>query len=280
MASVAVNGEIYLIGGYLHPGSLSVVERYNPISDSWVSLQPLPKPLDHPAAVSFGDYIYVIGGLDGAEIGKPSSNVFRYSIKNNSWDSVSTLPVPLGAVSAVVVDGFVHVFGGLNELGSSASHYVYNIEQDTWATDVSLPHPNDHMAIATDGKKIFLTGGRETFPNSFLSRLLIFNIKYKTWDEGPALPTPRGDAQSAIVGKSFIVAGGENADKKVFDIVEAFDMEAMEWRSLSRLSKARHGHSAVSLENTLYLIGGRDKNHHWGYTNLNEKLTVDDGLSN
>ena len=163
---------------------------------------------------------------------------------------------------------------GLNKLGPTTAHYVYDIDSNEWTDELALPIPNDHMAIATDGVRVFLTGGREKFSDSVLSRLYIYNSKSKIWQEGPSLPTPRGDAQGAIVGKYFIVAGGENAKGKVFDVVEALDIELMQWKTFPHLRLGRHGQSAVSVDSSLYLIGGRDKNQHWGYTDLNEKLRM------
>jgi N-acetylneuraminic acid mutarotase len=274
MASTTVNGEIYIIGGYRHPASLSIVEKYVPRTDGWYAMKDLPAALDHPTSVSLDNYIYVIGGLDKAETGIPSKEVFRYSVNDNKWDRVASLPNALGAVSAVAIGKTIHIFGGLNELGPTTAHYVYDIDSNEWTDELALPIPNDHMAIATDGVRVFLTGGREKFSDSVLSRLYIYNTKSKIWQEGPSLPTPRGDAQGAIVGKYFIVAGGENAEGKVFDVVEALDIELMQWKTFPHLRLGRHGQSAVSVDSSLYLIGGRDRNQHWGYTDLNEKLRM------
>jgi N-acetylneuraminic acid mutarotase len=272
MASVAANNEIYIIGGYSHPDSLALVEKYAPKLDQWFSLKEFPAKLDHLASVSYGNYIYVIGGLDHAETGAPSNNVFRYSINEDKWDEVSPLPKALGSVGAVLIGTTIHTFGGLNQQNSTSSHFSYNITLNEWHEELPMPFLNDHMAIATDGIRVFITGGRETFPDSFLSHLYIYDTHAKSWQKGPPLPTPRGDAQGAIVGDYFIVAGGENSNGKVFDVVEAFDIHLMTWKKRLPMSIGRHGHAAISSNNALYIIGGRDPNPYWGYTNLNEKL--------
>lgn len=273
-ASVVANNEIYIFGGYRHPDSLALVEKYAPKLDQWYSLKDFPAKLDHLASVSYGNYIYVIGGLDHAETGVPSNKVFRYAINDDKWDEVSPLPKALGSVGAVLIGTTIHTFGGFSQLGSTASHFSYDITQNEWHEEPPMPTPNDHMAIATDGIRVFITGGRETFPDSFLSHLYIYDTNSKSWQEGPLLPTPRGDAQGAIVGDYFIVAGGENSDRKVFNVVEAFDIHLLKWKKLLPMSIGRHGHSAISSNDALYIIGGRDPNPYWGYTNLNEKLCL------
>ena len=171
MASTVVKHEIYLIGGYKHPDSLSLVEKYVPKLNQWVSLKDFPAKLDHPTSVSYGHYIYVMGGLDHAETGPASNKVFRYAINDDKWDEVSPLPKALGAMGAVLIGTTIHTFGGLNQLVSSSSHYCYDITKNEWHEETPMPFSNDHMAIATDGKRVFITGGRETFSDSFLSLL-------------------------------------------------------------------------------------------------------------
>ena len=272
MASTVVNHEIYIIGGYKHPDSLSLVEKYVPKLNQWVSLKDFPAKLDHPTSVNYDNYIYVIGGLQHAETGPASNKVFRYAINDDKWDEVSPLPKALGAMGAVLIGTTIHTFGGLNQLVSSSSHFSYDITKNEWHEETPMPFSNDHMAIATDGKRVFITGGRETFSDSFLSHLYIYDTQSKTWQEGLPLPTPRGDVQGALVGDYFIVAGGENSDGKVFDVVEALDIQTMKWKKLTSMKSSRHGHSVIALNDDLYLIGGRNSNPYWGYTDLNEKL--------
>ena len=274
MASTVVNHEIYIIGGYKHPDSLSLVEKYVPKLNQWVSLKDFPAKLDHPTSVSYSNYIYVMGGLDHAETGPANNKVFRYAINEDKWDEVSPLPKALGAIGAVLIGTTIHTFGGLNQLTSSSSHFNYDITKNEWHEETPMPFSNDHMAIATDGKRVFITGGRETFSDSFLSHLYIYDTQSKTWQEGPPLPTPRGDVQGALVGDYFIVAGGENSDGKVFDVVEALDIQTMKWKKLTSMKSSRHGHSVIAVNDDLYLIGGRNSNPYWGYTDLNEKLDL------
>lgn len=278
MASAVVGGEIYLIGGYLHPNSLSTMQKYSPVSNRWSNCKDLPLALDHVSAVGFENYIYVIGGLYLAEEGTPSKKVFRYSVTENKWEEIAPLPEALGAVSAVLIDKTIHVFGGIGKSGSTVgSHYVYDIPSDVWSEEPQMPFSKDHIAVATDGIKIFFTGGwgaPDRFSNSFLALLFIYDSKTKSWQEGPSLPTPRGDVFGAMVGKYFVVAGGENDKSEVLDVVEALDTENMQWKTLPSLRAPRHGGSAVSLDGNFYLIGGRNSDHSWGYTDLNERLKI------
>src|SRR3954471_9381403 len=63
MAVAELNGRIYAIGGF-RAGSTraNTVEAYDPTSDSWQTMAPLPIGLNHPLAATAGGHIYVIGG--------------------------------------------------------------------------------------------------------------------------------------------------------------------------------------------------------------------------
>lgn len=81
-ASVAVlDGKIYVIGGRRVIGSvmenaMDTVEVYDPATDTWAVMPPLPAPLAMGAAAATGGSIYAIGGHD-AEF-SPLDSVFAY----------------------------------------------------------------------------------------------------------------------------------------------------------------------------------------------------------
>jgi N-acetylneuraminic acid mutarotase len=63
IAGVALNGKIYIIGGFDENGlSTTTVEVYDPIADKWTTAAPLPQPLDHTAVASYDGKLYVVGG--------------------------------------------------------------------------------------------------------------------------------------------------------------------------------------------------------------------------
>jgi hypothetical protein len=61
-AAAAVNGIIYVAGGYSSSGITATVEAYNPATDSWSTVTPLPFPLYCPSATAVNDTLYVMGG--------------------------------------------------------------------------------------------------------------------------------------------------------------------------------------------------------------------------
>ena len=64
-AVAVVDGMIYAMGGSDGSGRLSVVERYDPGSDSWTTVSSMPNARQTSAA-TIGSDVYAIGGYDGS----------------------------------------------------------------------------------------------------------------------------------------------------------------------------------------------------------------------
>ena len=84
-------GQLYAIGGLNGSTALASAEIYDPTSDSWSAIAPLPQPVYSAAAVADGvGHIFVIGGDNSS--GHALNTVYRYTIVTNSWDTMSAMP--------------------------------------------------------------------------------------------------------------------------------------------------------------------------------------------
>jgi len=104
-------GRIYAIGG----AYTNTVERYDPSTDTWYDLAPLPGlpgTFDGSAAAYGGNNnsIYYFGGWNGSAILK---DILRYDIAGNSWSTWGQMSVAKGNLAAESApDGNVYFFGG------------------------------------------------------------------------------------------------------------------------------------------------------------------------
>src|SRR5215212_6293244 len=90
VAVAEAGGKVYVIGGIGGGETVDTVEQYDPATNSWRFVAPLPRPLHHPAAASSGDAIYVIGGYGDLTF-TPIADVYRYDVAANVWTSVAEL---------------------------------------------------------------------------------------------------------------------------------------------------------------------------------------------
>ena len=141
-----IGDDIYVIGGFdLSGDALDLVDNVK--NDSWKSVAPLPKPLHHTAATSYGGKIYVAGGFISADW-IPSNQLFIYDPIKNEWTEGKPMPTPRAASTAIFVNGILYALGGQNE-GILDINEAYDPITDRWISKTPMPTGRHHAASAT-----------------------------------------------------------------------------------------------------------------------------------
>ena len=121
-------GKIYAFGGFVLPQAgppawvpIDNAWEYDPASDNWRALAPLPTKRGSPVAASVAEKIYVIAGanvLPGSPAVHPArphysvSAVEEYDPAANTWRARAPIPTPRNHAVAGVVNGKIYVIGG------------------------------------------------------------------------------------------------------------------------------------------------------------------------
>jgi N-acetylneuraminic acid mutarotase len=123
LSTCVVNGKIYTIGGSTWDNinsartTLSMVEEYDPVTDTWTRKSDLPIPTFDTATVVVNGKIYAIGGRGlltqspRAEV-TTLSTIMKYDPATDTWSTVGDMRVPRTALSASVVVDMIYVIGG------------------------------------------------------------------------------------------------------------------------------------------------------------------------
>ena len=124
ITGVALNGKAYAIGGQHlgdeEKGNQTTVQAFDPSTNAWTELAPLPRPLSHTESSSFtrGGRILVIGGVtqDSEEV----ASVLEYDPAADTWRELTPLPEvrqsPIaGAVGETIVVSTGSSPGGVPE---------------------------------------------------------------------------------------------------------------------------------------------------------------------
>ena len=106
---------------------------------------PIPRGVDHAAAVGLGGKVYLIGGYDGRW--GPVDNVWAYDPESDTWAAKAGLPTPRGALGAAVVDGMIFTIGGHDEQQDLGATEQYDPATDSWMSRSPMPTPRDHIAV-------------------------------------------------------------------------------------------------------------------------------------
>jgi N-acetylneuraminic acid mutarotase len=235
VAVAAWNDKIYVFGGFVRPPTLAAWQptsnawEYDPVTDGWKALAPLPTPRGAGQAVEVGGKIYVIGGVKSTKPGEPGA------------------PIPLGSTDQIVV-GTVE---------------VYDPTTNEWQPRSSMPTARNHFFAAAVNGKIYAIDGRIGTVFVTMSDVIDLVEEYDPstdhWAYKGRAPTNRGDVSGVVHDGRLYAAGGEYQDtarKMTFWAVEAFNPATGIWSMLPHMLVARHGFAAALVGDHLHVMGG------------------------
>ena len=149
-AVVALEGEIYVIGGFDARGRIvPTVEAYDPERDQWRPVADLPEPLHHADAAVTDGKNYVMGFLIGPFVA--DGRTFIYDPEADVWSVGQPMPpgTERGASGVAVLAGRIYVAGGLRS-GAVDDFSVYDPASDAWEILPDLPAARDHLVGGGD----------------------------------------------------------------------------------------------------------------------------------
>ena len=233
-------------------------EAYDPATDTWRDVAPLPERLDHIQGVAVGGRIYYIGGLSAWP--KPAvGTVSIYDPKSDGFSTGAPMPRPRGAGGVAVHGGKIYYAGGLSE-GRAVSWFdVYDPATDSWSRLPDMPRARDHFQAQVAGSRLYAIGGRDSDVDANIDDNDAYDFTQGRWVTGLApLPTARGGYASALVGDEILIFGGEAPDR-VFPQVEAYDVRKDTWRALEPMPVPRHGIQAIACAGDVYIAAGGEQ---------------------
>jgi N-acetylneuraminic acid mutarotase len=234
-AAVALNGKIYVFGGFVgRPGTkvwqpIPSAMLYDPETDSWTELAPMPTSRGSAQAVAVDGKIYVIGGAH--------ANIPQKPMTEPVWAGVPDI------------------------VGRTVEEY--DPATNTWRSRAPMQTGRNHfLAAAVDGK-IYAVNGRVGAPFVTMSDVTDLVEAYDpatdSWTYKGRAPTRRGGVVGDAYNGKIYVTGGEYqepAGKRTFWAFEAFDPTTNSWQTLPHMQIARHGFVANFIGNDFHVAGG------------------------
>ena len=243
LTSSVVNGRIYVIGGDDGSGNpLSVVEEYDPVTNSWTSKASMPTARGLLTSSVVNGKIYAIGGEDNLE--NELSTVEEYDPATDSWTTKTNMPTARDKITSSVVNGKIYVI-------NDEAVEEYDPVTDTWTANLApLPTPRDNLTSSVVGGKIYAIGGEDNLSNE-LSAVEEYDPVTDSWTTKTDMPTPRDNlTSSAVDGKIYAIDG---------DAVEEYDPATDIWTAnLAPMPIPRGGLTSSAVGGKIYAIGGGD----------------------
>jgi len=246
---VQVGGKFYLAGGS------TTHEVYNPATNAWSTIAPLPQQLDHIQGVEVAGLIYYIGGLQQWP-GPNVNTVYIYNPATNTFQQGAPMPRGRGAGSVAVYGGKIYYAGGLNNSVAAPWFDVYDPAANTWTQLPDMPTARDHFHAAVVNGKFYAIGGRNVQIDATTTVNQLFDFAAGKWTSGLApLPTARGGFGAAALGDEVLIIGGEG-NGQTYRTVEAYNIVTNTWRKLADMPTARHGIQAAVCNGGVYIAAG------------------------
>jgi N-acetylneuraminic acid mutarotase len=261
--SPAVNGKVYVIGGWLGFGgpAVSTVEEYDPMTGTWTKKADMPTARGALAISEVNGKIYAIGG------GPDSSGVFlrtveEYDPDTDTWTKKADMPTARRSLSASTVNGKIYAIGGWSGWGHPTVE-EYDPATDTWTKKADMPTGRNWLATSAVNGRIYAIGGHI---GGYVSTSVVeeYDPVSDTWTRKADMPTPR-DVLSTIVvnGKIYAIGGfveentpGVQRKPVTLWTVEEYDPATDTWTRKADMPTARYCLSTSEVNGYIYAIGG------------------------
>jgi N-acetylneuraminic acid mutarotase len=283
---IAVNGKLYVMGGWDNGKARGANYEYDPATDRWTKKSPMPRPAHHAALAAVNGKIYAFGGFvapatTAIPLGaawEPIADAYEFNPATDSWKPIAPLPGKRGSAIAAEVGGKVYLIGGATTMEGDkapfftafgpakvlATNDVYDPATNTWESRHPMSVPRNHAFSGVVNGKIYVIGGR-TGHGFILSAtntdvVEAYDPASNTWSmPKERMPTARSGGASGTDGRRIYVAGGEVTTTELvgaFRAVEAYDPATNSWIALPSMPMPRHGVAGALINNRFHLVSG------------------------
>ncbi len=125
---VAIGTKIYIIGGL--QGTLAGafvsdgLHEWDQVTDSWTTKSSMPTALRWMAVATIGTRIYVVGGMDSANL--CTNSFWEWEQTTDTWTVLENLPVERAGMAVAIVDGRLFAFGGQQNAAETTLDWGYS----------------------------------------------------------------------------------------------------------------------------------------------------------
>jgi N-acetylneuraminic acid mutarotase len=242
--------------------------RYDPMSNSWTTLAPMPTALFDARSTyaSNVNKVYVFGGLDINF--NVLNTTYVYDVGLNSWTTGA--PMPAGRFFPGVLyysgNGKIYVIGGVDSSFAEASQtWEYDPVANTWNTSrTSIPVAMGGSATSIVGQFIYLAG---SFGSGATTLHYRYDIAGDNWAAMAPLPGPRYEAAGAAVGNhTYVIGGGDpfvggsltNSPDTSFNTTFIYDIASDSWSNGPNTNVAHSFTGGTAIGNILMVVAGYD----------------------
>ena len=255
-AALSYDGQVFAIAGLAQDGTrLGTLEKYDPASNAWTTLLPMPTGRPGLAFVETGEMFYALGG-EGSTSGRWAPEVEVYNPATNTWSSKNDWAVPRNDLAYGAINGKIYLAGGRTGYGGTvATCEEYDPASDSWSTKTDMPLSVLSPASGVIDGKLYVAGGQHKDSEThyeLVDSLQIYDPVANTWSTGAPMPTAFNSCCGVVSGNMFYVFGHASSGITVL----AYDTETDTWETLSQNTAPDSYGAGACADGVVYYFGG------------------------
>ncbi|MEZ6087076.1 MAG: kelch repeat-containing protein [Pirellulaceae bacterium] len=230
LSLVTHGGKLYRIGGFMAKNakgeegdlwSQASVSVYDPSTNAWTDLNPLPEPRSSFDAAVLNGKIYVVGGwnMQGDDDAAWATKAYSLDLNDRAggWKALPDPPFQRRALSVAAYDGKIFAIGGMQEEGGPTTRVdIFDPQSQQWTQGPSL----EGETMDGFGSSSFATGG-ELFAATYSGKLQKLSSDGKAWETVADLDRARFFHRLLpLSDNELVVLGGASMTSGKFDEVD------------------------------------------------------------
>ena len=216
----ALDGKIYVAGGFTgnfaKRNPVDSVWQYDPATQRWERLAPLPTKRGALALTALEGKIYAMGGerlstVGGSQAYEPVADVAAYDPKTNGWEVLPPMRHRRDHLVAGTIGGRIYAVSGRDRPIYTLQHVEeFNPNTRTWTERAPMPTGRSGGAAAVVGNRLYVFGGEGNADNPLgtFNQVEVYDPARDVWTQLAPMPLPRHAFGAAAVGNRIYLPGG------------------------------------------------------------------------
>ena len=206
------------------------IERYDPFSNSWVSLM-YNRGVDkykRPALVTFQGFLFVVGGVTSEK--RVVDKVHKYNPDTDLWQEVAPMSVARMGMCVVADESSMYSIGGWSRNGVVNVVEKYDPERNSWSRVASTREKKMYCCGVMVNSKVFLFGGlKSTAPKVTSTLTEIYDPLSDVWTSVQYTPLRSLPVCAVSLKQDIFVLVLSRENDQVVSRVNIYNGDTNEW---------------------------------------------------
>lgn len=206
------------------------IERYDPFSNSWVSLM-YNRGVDkykRPALVTFQGFLFMVGGVTSEK--RVVDKVHKYNPDTDLWQEVAPMSVARMGMCVVADESSMYSIGGWSRNGVVNVVEKYDPERNSWSRVASTREKKMYCCGVMVNSKVFLFGGlKSTAPKVTSTLTEIYDPLSDVWTSVQYTPLRSLPVCAVSLKQDIFVLVLSRENDQVVSQVNIYNGDTNEW---------------------------------------------------